>query len=139
MAFFRRSPEAQCDGPVETMIIDGRTFALVAIPGNPEPEYDLVADGLVVLHVQKHHSVMFAKGRTIEIMSFGDGNDYVPQITEASGLFGLSTSAERVLPAGWSVREVTLQQDLVVEVPYPARVCFFSSGHSFQGPVNLDC
>jgi hypothetical protein len=26
---------------------------------------------------------------------------------------------------------------LFVDVPFPARVCFFSSGHSFHGPVKL--
>jgi hypothetical protein len=32
---------------------------------------------------------------------------------------------------------VTLQEDLFVDVPFPARVCFFTSGHSFQGPLTL--
>jgi len=34
--------------------------------------------------------------------------------------------------------EVRLDEDLFVDVPYPARVCFFSSGHSFQGPMRLE-
>ena len=80
---------------------------------------------------------MFAKGRTLEILSMGDGLDYVPQITDASGLPGIKAGAERVLPEGWYIREVTLAEDLFVDVPFPARVCFFTSGHSFQGPVKL--
>ena len=69
-----------------------------------------------------------------------DGLEYVPQVTEvAVGLPGMHVSskpAERVLPDGWTVREVTLKEDLFVEIPFPAKVCFFLSGHSFQGPVN---
>jgi hypothetical protein len=45
--------------------------------------------------------------------------------------------AERILPDGWSVREVTLKEDLFVEIPFPAKVCFFASGDSFQGPVKI--
>ncbi|MFT4615230.1 MAG: hypothetical protein ACI9NT_002382 [Bacteroidia bacterium] len=141
VAFFRRPPTAEMDGPLETIEVDGRTFAHVAIPGTSDANFSLKADGLMVLEVNKHHSIMFAKGRTLEIMSFGDGLDYVPQVTEiAVGLPGMpfsSKPAERVLPDGWTVREVTLKEDLFVDVPFPAKVCFFLSGHSFQGPVNM--
>lgn len=133
-AFFRRSPGAAFDGPLDTMEVDGTTFSRVARPGRFEPGFD----GVFVLPVYKYHRVMFAAGRTIEVMDFGDGWDYVPQITEvATGVLPAGGSG-RVLPEGWSVREVTLDRDLFVEVPYPARVCFFTSGHSFQGPVRLD-
>jgi hypothetical protein len=50
---------------------------------------------------------------------------------------GWGEPAERLLPDGWSVREVTLDGDRFVEWPYPARVCFFTRGHSFPGPVRL--
>jgi hypothetical protein len=132
-AFFRRSPGAAFDGPLDTMEVDGVTFSRVARPGRFEPGFE----GVVVLPVYKYHRVMFAAGRTIEVADFGDGWDYVPQITEvASGVLPGGV-VERVLPEGWSVREVTLERDLFVDVPYPARVCFFMSGHSFQGPVRL--
>jgi hypothetical protein len=133
-AFFRRSPGAAFDGPLDTMDVDGVTFSRVARPGRFEPGFE----GVVVLPVYKYHRVMFAAGRTIEVADLGDGWDYVPQITEvASGVLPGGASVERVLPTGWSVREVALEHDLFVEVPYPARVCFFTSGHSFQGPVRL--
>ncbi|ARN75219.1 hypothetical protein BST96_14500 [Oceanicoccus sagamiensis] len=136
-AFFRRSPQEQQNGPLETMSVDGRLFSLVAIPGQADPAYTLEKDGLLVITVNKHHSVMFAKGRTLEILSMGDGRDYVPQIKGAAGLPGLPDSQERVLPEGWTIRELTLEEDLFVEVPFPARVSFFASGDSFQGPVTL--
>jgi hypothetical protein len=133
VAFFRRSPGAAVDGPLETIVIGDRTFARVARPGSPEPGFE----GLLVLPVYKYHNVMFRAGRTLEIMDCGDGWDYVPQVTEMQGLPGMSPTEQRVLPHGWSVREVVLQEDLYVEVPCPARVCLFPSGHSFQGPVRL--
>ena len=133
---------AQMDGPLDTIEVDGRTFSQVAIPGQVDTNFDYATDGLLVLEVNKHHSVMFSKGRTLEIMSFGDGLDYVPQITEVVvGLPGMPVSsepAERVLPDGWTVREVTLTEDLFVDIPFPAKVCFFASGHSFQGPLTLN-
>jgi len=130
-AFFRRSPGAAFDGPLSTMDVDGITFSHVARPGRFEPGFT----GVFVLPVYKYHRVMFAAGRTIEIADFGDGWDYVPQITEVA--MDDSQPTGRVLPEGWSVRDVTLAEDLFVDVPYPARVCFFPSGHSFQGPVRL--
>lgn len=133
-AFFRRSPGEPADGPLETMTVGDRIFARVARPGTFEPGFE----GVMVLPVYKYHCVMFAAGRTLEIMSFGDGWDYVPQIVDVeSPLPGMVLQDERILPEGWSVRELTLKEDLFVELPYPARVCFFMSGHSFQGPVKL--
>lgn len=138
VAFFRRSPAAEQDGPLETMEVDGRIFTHVAVPGTIDTQFDVNKDGLLLLDVNKYHSVMFAKGRRIEILSCADGRDYIPQITEVRGIPGLSESSQRILPTGWTVRELTLQEDLFVEVPFPARVCFFTSGHSFQGPVTLN-
>ncbi len=137
MAYFRRAPEAQVDGPLPTMTVGSRVFSLVAIPGKPDENFTLQEHGLMLLDVNKHHNVIFTKGRTIEVLSMADGKDYVPQITEAAGLPGLPESKERVLPKGWTVHEITLEEDLMVEVPFPAKVCFFTSGHSFQGPVTL--
>jgi hypothetical protein len=45
---------------------------------------------------------------------------------------------DRVLADDWSIRTVTLDSDLLVEVANPARVCFLADGSSFQGPVDLD-
>ena len=90
-AYFRRSPGASADGPVETM-------------------------------------------------DCGDGNDYLQQVSRGRGpiLAALGISTERQLPQGWSVRTATLQQDLLVELPNPARVVFFANCDSFQGPLQLE-
>jgi len=140
-AFFRRPPMAEVDGPLDTMDVDGRTFSLVAIPGQVDAGFDYATDGLLALEVNKHHSVMFSKGRTIEVLSRGDGFDYVVMFGDVVvNLPGMpvSASAERVLPEGWTVREVTLTEDLFVDIPCPAKVCFFSDGSSFQGPLSLN-
>lgn len=137
VAFFRQSPDAKQAAPLETMMVQNRQFSQVAIPGEMDSRFSLEKDKLLVLNVNKHHSVFFAKGRTLEILSMGDGMDYVPQISEASGLLSITSDTERVLPVGWTIREITLIDDLFVEVPCPARVCFFASGHSFQGPLKL--
>lgn len=129
-AYFRRSPGAEVDGPLETLEIDGWTFSRVAKPGMLESGFIDV----IVLPVYKYHIVQFNAGRTIEILTMEDGQDYVPNVTELSGMFH-KTTKERVLPKGWTVRKETLHQDLIVEIPCPARVCFFKSGHGFHGPV----
>lgn len=64
--------------------------------------------------VDKHQSMWFAAGRTIDILDILDMGD------------------------SWSIREVTLPADLLVELPNPARVCFFQDGSSFQGPLDLE-
>lgn len=135
-AFFRRSPGAAVDGPLDTMAVEGVRFCLVARPGVPETGLA----GVLVLPVEKHHVVRYAAGRTIEIMDCGDGGDYVP-LTARVRRIGADPgrpTRDRVLPDGWSVRSVTLAVDLVVELPCPTRAAFFlASGDSFQGPLRL--
>lgn len=133
-AYFRRSPDADRDGPVETMEIGGIRFARVARPGVP----DAPLPGLFVLPVHKHHRLLYSAGSTIEVMDCGDGADYVPLVRHAV-MAGRRSAAPRprVLPEGWSVRRVALERDLLVELPCPTRVTFFASGDSFQGPLKL--
>lgn len=133
-AYFRRSPGAAEDGPLDTMDVDGIRFARVARPGLP----DAPLPGLFVLPVHKHHRLLYAGGSTIEVMDCGDGADYVPLVRNAV-MAGRRHAAPRprVLPDGWSVRRVTLPRDVVVDLPCPTRVTFFASGDSFQGPVQL--
>lgn len=134
-AYFRRSPGRDDDGPLDTMDIDGVRFAFVARPGPPEA----MLDGLFILPVHKHHRVLYCAGSEIEVLDCGDGGDYVPLVREATmaGRKPSATARPRTLPEGWSVRRVTPLQDLVVELPCPTRVTFFTSGDSFQGPVRL--
>ncbi len=122
------------DIEVDVVEIDGWTFAQVARPGKPEPGFERVT----VLPVYKHHRVGFVAGRTISILDMGDGWDYVPQVARASFRPDADSGNAPEMPEGWSVRDVVLEEDLLVEMPYPARVCFFDTGDSWQGPVRLD-
>lgn len=133
IAYFRRSPGASQDGPLEIRALGGVTFARVARPGQFLPGFGDV----LVLDVHKHHKLLFTAGRTLEILDPGDGTDHVPQVDPVPREGARAGTRPRLLPAGWSVRLVALEQNLVVELPCPARVCFFPSGHSFAGPVQL--
>jgi len=128
VAYFGRSPDADVDGPLETIEVGGIRFAYVARPGRPETGHE----GVLVLPVHKHHRVLYRAGRVLEVMDAGDGADYVPLAASAR-----PDAPPRRLPAGWSIREITLARDLVVDLPCPTRVTFFPSGDSFQGPVRL--
>jgi hypothetical protein len=137
VAYFRGPPTESMDGPLATITVNGRCFSHVAMLGEIDLNYSIKRDKLLLIEIHKHHSVIFAKGRKIEILSMGDGMDYVSQVTEVTGMpLGLKFAA-RILPDGWSVREVKLKEDLFVEIPFPAKVCFFASGDSFHGPVKL--
>jgi hypothetical protein len=100
VAFFRRPPGAKQEGPLETITVQNRRFSHVAIPGEHDPSVSFEKDNVMLLNVHKHHSLTFAKWRALEILSMGDGMDYVPQITEVSGLPGQLEQAERLLPEG---------------------------------------
>jgi len=139
VAYFRRSPGAGCDGPVETLELGGVRLSRVArAAGAPEPGLQ----GVRVFPVDKHHLLLYRAGRTLEIMDLGDGFDYAPLVTGARGAITggrpLGSARPRVLPERWSVRTLTLERDLFVELPNPTRVAFFAGGDSFQGPIRLE-
>ena len=131
-AFFSRSPDATENGPLETMKVGQYTFSKVAKPGKPESGFKEV----LVLPVYKYHKVLFKAGRTIEVLRMEDGKDYVPNVYGMKAMFA-KTPKERVLPEGWSIRTITLAKDLILEIPNPARVCFFKTGSGFHGPVEI--
>lgn len=136
-AFFRRPPGADVDGPVDTIRVDGRTFALVARPGSPEPGFE----GVTVLPVFKSHRVLFRAGRTLEIIDTNDdfpgGTSLVPQVTETHLKRRRTESVPRQMPSGWTSRFVTLSENLVVDLPSPARVAIFTNGEIFHGPTAI--
>lgn len=136
-AFFRRPPGADTDGPVDTIQVDGRTFALVARPGRPEPGFD----GVTVLPVFKSHRVLFRAGRTLEIIDTNDGfeggTSLLPQVTETHLKQRRTESVPRQMPPGWTSRFITLTDNLVVDLPSPARVAIFKNGEIFHGPTTV--
>ncbi|CAB4884587.1 unannotated protein [freshwater metagenome] len=134
-AFFLRPPGTTVDGPVESVRVGARSFGLVARPGKPEPGFTNV----MVLPVYKSHRVLFAAGRTLEVIDIGHGWSLIPQATDSQLGNGPTRGSRpaRVLPEGWEPRLVTIDRDLVVDLPYPARVAIFANGDIFHGPVRL--
>lgn len=124
---FRRSPGAGEDGPMERRVLGGREFLYCAKPvedlGQTGP------DGPRQLRVEKHHSLLFRAGRSVEYLRLPDGTRLVHVIAAEAG------AAPAKLPDGWKRETVELQSDLTVHLPCPATVFFFANGDSFQGPV----
>lgn len=139
LAYFRRSPDAAEDGPLQTMQVDGYLFMHVARPEKIEKAPDgSHYQGLKIVQVTKHHNLLFKAGRTVEIISCPNAMDYISVI--ASGSIGFTETQQdgkRHLPKGWTSKEVRLETELLVELPCPTRALFFDNGESFQGPINL--
>ena len=94
---------------------------------------------MLVLPVYKSHRVLFTAGRDLELVDIGHGWFLLPQAVEADIGGGTAVPRpERVLPEGWSSRNLSVGEDLVLDLPYPARVVIFVDGSIFHGPVRLD-
>jgi len=128
-AAFRYSPGAD-DAPVRQRIIDGYLFINVASPGAMTPP--TVAGGPIKISVDKAHTIAFAAGRIVTIMSLPEG-DFVELVGDSSD------DASRVLPPGAALRTIELQQAWRVALPTPTCTFFWwgDSMRSFQGPVTL--
>ncbi len=126
VAYFSRSPDAEADGPLDAMEVDGLRFAFVARPAGQRR-----IDGATVLAVDKHHTMLYAAGRTIEVLDFGDGT-FAPAAWSGP-------NRERSKPAmpGWERREVELTNDLIAVIPSPADVVIFDDGSGFHGPLPI--
>lgn len=124
VAYFDRSPDAEEDGPLEVREVDGLRFARVARPVGREA----VGSQAMLLTVHKHHTMLYAAGRTISVLDLGDGELLTPAWAGPS-------DAEPELPAGWSLEHVTLTDDLVARIPDPATVAALADGSGFHGPV----
>ena len=137
-AYFRRSPEGTEDSPLPTMEVDNFTFSKVARAGKVDMKY--MKQGfrnLFLLTVYKYHIVLFKSGRTIDILTMEDGKDYVPNMAVSDKGIGNLVEKEQMIPSDWSVRRITLKEDLILEIPNPARACFFKNGYGFHGPVEI--
>jgi hypothetical protein len=129
VAYFRRSPDAEVDGPLATTEVDDLRFALVARP----LERDSTVAEAIVMRVRKHHSMLFQAGRTIDVLELGDGLVMVPAWAPAEGSVD---RGDPEFPVGWSRRRVDLEADLLVEIPNPATVLIGHDGSGFHGPLS---
>jgi len=139
--YFRCSPGSEGDSPVTEREIAGHQFihcanspaqgAETPVPGGPQ-----------LLKVDKHHSLVFMPGRTVDVLCLPDGKKYVQVISaspEGDGIMqrGLSPTNDFLLPEGWSLRTMTFEVRTTIHLPNPTEAWFFDNGASFQGPVEI--
>ena len=122
-AYFRRSPGASEDGPLEVASVAGHRMVLVAVA----VETREVAPRVRSTVVDKHHTAHFDAGRTITVLDLGDGTVLLPA-------FASDRPVVTALPDGWSLREVTLTGPVTAELANPARLVVVD-GNGFHGPV----
>ena len=129
VAYFSRSPLADRDGPLDVIEIDGLRFAFVARPMG----HERIA-GATVMSVDKHHTMLYASGRSIDVLDFGDG-------TFASAAWSAPNGApdrgELNLPNGWTLRAAELTSDLIAVIPNPSTVAILNNGSGFHGPLPI--
>ena len=131
-AAFQSSPGAPGE-PVLERVINGRLYINVAAPPPPQ---DWIAPtqpgGPTEIAVNKEHFIGFAAGRSVAVLSLPEG-DFVELVGESKGDDAL------VLPPGGTLRQITLEQPWVVQLPTPTRAFFWfgDAMRSFQGPVTL--
>ena len=121
LAYFRRSPGATDDGRLDTMEIDGLRFSYVGRSVAVER-----VDDVTVMSIDKHHTMLYAAGRAIEVLDFGDETVATP------AWIGSEPIGHVDLPNGWAVRTVELDADLLAVIPNPATVVMFN-GFGFHG------
>lgn len=128
-AFFRRSPGAEVDGPVEVREFGGHRFLRVARPAKPARRASGGAPMRLV--VDKHHTVEFNAGAELRILWTTDGGRYV----EASRGAGAERPDLMKLEPGMRLQAVRLARPWTIEIPAPATVYFFTTLDVFHGPV----
>ena len=136
--FFRRSPGANEDGPLAEREVDGHLFIHCANPPAGGPETPVGPDPRL-LRVDKHHSLIFAEGRSVQVLRDTDGRDYVQVIgasPEGGGVMQEGPAAEAHPPEGWSLRHEPFEARTTIDLPHPTQAWFFANGESFQGPVD---
>lgn len=124
-AYFGRSPGATVDGPLDAMEVDGLRFSFVGRVLASER-----VDGVTVLSIDKHHTMLYAAGRVIDVLDFGNGTVATP------AWIGSAPTGDVDLPNDWTVRAVELDADLVAVIPNPATVVMVD-GSGFHGPLPI--
>lgn len=127
-AWFRRSPNDVRNGPVRERIIGGRTFFCCALaPAGVDP-----AKSRKML-IEKYHTVGFDAGREVEFLTNDAGEAFVLVVGSPRAL------ALKDLPDDWSVSQLVLPDDWIVDLPTPTVTYWFSSRGliSYQGPIAI--
>jgi len=129
MAFFARSPGADHDGRVHTVDMNGKCFSYVAKPIG----FDMSASGAVEMVIDKHHSMLYRAGRTLDLLDLGDGTVATPAWGSTDSSVAIT---DGMLEDGWKLRRVRLTDDLLTTIPNPARVIVLDQAFGFHGPID---
>lgn len=137
--WFDRSPGATTDGPMECRSIAGRAWGHCASPASA-PNKPFGEDGPTEMRVDKHHALRFAAGRRVPVLKSPEGEAFVHVIT-GRGFSDVAVDeraqkASFVVPPGWTLGDVALEEDWILRLPNPTRVFFFPTRDSFQGPID---
>jgi len=122
--WFRRSPDADVDGPVRMREIAGRQFFYCAkVPddmgeGNPRR-----------ILVDKHQTLVYEAGRKVQILEAAECGSFVLVLP---GIPGAPTPR---LPEDWKLRDIQVQADWIVDLPAPTETYWFKGMISYQGPI----
>ena len=134
LAYFRRSPGAIADGPLDTMEIDGLRFSFVGRPVAVERVEDVT-----VMSIDKHHTMLYAAGRVIDVLDFGDGSFATPAWASPKQEDAHAPEQRGSdLPNGWALRTAELTDDLAASIPNPAKVAILADGSGFHGPLSMN-
>lgn len=125
-AWFRRSPGAERDGPLEERTIGGLRFQRVARP-DLAAQQRLGERGPRLLPVFKHHVLEFDAGREVAVLALPDGRRFVHTTGDLPDL--------AKLPEGWRLERVGLRAPWSVELPCPTLTIWLGAARSFQGPL----
>ena len=111
---------------LDTMEIDGLRFSFVGRPVAVER-----VDDVTVMSIDKHHTMLYAAGRAIDVLDFGDGTVATPAWT-GSAPIGRRRSTQRAGRCAPSSSAL----DLLAVIPNPATVVMFN-GFGFHGPLPI--
>lgn len=126
---FAQSPSAEADGEFVEETLYGHQWRHVATI--VEANVPLDDEGLLTANtINKFHQVEFSAGTTLPVLVSPEGDGYA-LITRDAG----RTTDTFALPDGWQLTEITLTEDLVVQLPNPTINIRTENEDSFQGPV----
>lgn len=131
--YFRRSPGAHEDGPVQSREIDDRLWIHCANPPTEGAEKPFDG-GPLKLMVDKHHSLIFASGREVAVLCSPEGSEYIQVI---AGKETTATPDLSPMPSGWKLRTHSFTRKTLLHLPAPTEAWFFRDHGSFQGPVPI--
>jgi len=126
---FAQSPSAEVAGEFVDETLFGHQWRHVAtiVEANvPLDDEEL----LTANTINKFHQVEFSAGTTLPVLMSPEGDVY-PQLTRDTG----RTTDTFAFPDGWQLTEITLTEDLVVQLPNPTINLRTENEDSFQGPV----